>query len=246
MSRPALTAWRADALRVSAFPTPDAVITPDAWWKDLLGAEAEVETLRKGRLVRQEQGEALGGLLRLTVQPGRIDWSLGPKPPPQPPEDFPSVGTFTESLPRLVDLVSRWTPSCPTLGRFAFGVNASMPAASQEEAYGVLDALLPAVEVDPSTTDFQYRVNRPRNSRLNIEGLRVNRLSTWAAMRMEVMALTGGSQPFRAAPTFAVRAELDINTAPDFAGPLPMASLTDLLREFADLAAEILTEGERP
>lgn len=247
MDRPAITEWRAESVRLTAFPMPDAVVTPDSWWKDLLGAEAAVETHRKGRLVRQEQGDALGGVLVLTVQPGRINWQLAAKAPEVLPEDdLISVGKFVEVVPRVLDLLmSRWAPSAPPLGRLALGVSAWVPATSHEHAYNLLDALLPAVEVDPATTDFQYKVNRPRNSRLGIEGLRINRLSSWSAIRMELVALSAGAQPFRTEPIFAVRTELDINTAPDFIGPLPMASLTDILREFADLGAEILVEGER-
>jgi len=87
-------------------------------------------------------------------------------------------------------------------------------------------------------------VNRSLDSRLGIEGLRINRLMSWSAMRFEFVAVTGGTRPFRAGePSFMVRCELDINTAPDFPSPLPMGSAPDLLREFADVATEILITG---
>jgi hypothetical protein len=247
LNRPDRTSWMAEAVRITAFPLPDAVVTADTWWKELLGAEASVETVRKGRLVRQEQGDALGGLLTLTVQPGRIDWNLGGQlPENEPPQDFPSLGRVVESVPKFIDFLTRWTPSTPPIGRLAFGVNAWVPTRDHQEAYGLLDALLPAVEIDPTSTDFQYRINRPRQSRLQIDGLRINRLSSWAALRMELLAVAGGTQPFRAAPLFAVKAELDINTAPDYPGQLPPGSLVDLLSEFVDLGLELLTEGEIP
>jgi len=129
-----------------------------------MGTEAAVETLRKGRLIRQDQGDAFGGALTLTVQPGRTDWTLAPKAPQdEPPQDFPSLGKIVESVPRLIDLlVARWVPSSPSVDRLALGVNAWVSVRDHEEAYGVLDALLPAVEVDAASADFQYRINRPR------------------------------------------------------------------------------------
>ena len=197
------TAW-AESLRITGFTSADAVVTPDTWWKDVVGAEATVETLRKGRLIRQDQGDAIGGSLILTVQPGRVDWNLGAKMPEnEPPQDFPSLGKSVESVPRFLELLSRWMPSSPPLDRIAFGLNAWTPVPNHEEAYGVLDALLPAVEFDPESSDFQYRINRPRASRLDVENLRINRLSTWTAIRMELVALTGGARPFRTPPSYA-------------------------------------------
>lgn len=242
-SRPPLGAWNAESLRVTAFPTPDAVITPDTWWKDVIGADAATETFRKGKLVREDQGEALGGLLKLTVQPGRINWSLNAKPPSTIPEVLPHIAPYAELVPRLLDLMLRWVPASPPLARLAFGVAALAPVNSQEEAYHVLDALLPAVEVDPRSSDLAYSVNRPRDSGLRIEGLRINRLSQWRAVRMEYLGLPG-LQPVSLPSVFAVRCDLDINTIPAFAGPL--ANVPDLLRELADLATEILVLGDCP
>src|SRR5687767_482898 len=139
MTRPEFTAWRADALRVSAFPSADAVVTSDAWWKDVTGAEPAVETLRKGRLMREEQGEALEGLLALIVAPGRIDWRLGALPTAGLPEELPSLGPFAGSLARLLEAMTRWAPASPRLDRLGLGAVAWVPAHSHEDAYGIID-----------------------------------------------------------------------------------------------------------
>src|SRR5206468_2040175 len=140
-ARPGATAWTADLIRVTAFTSADAVVTPETWWKDVMGAEAEVETVRKSRLVRQDQGDALGGLLTLTVQPGRIDWVLGAKVPQKEPlPDFiPTLGPVVDSGPQLLELLTaRWLPSCPPVDRLALGVNALVPVQGHQEAYELL------------------------------------------------------------------------------------------------------------
>jgi hypothetical protein len=106
--------------------------------------------------------------------------------------------------------------------------------------------MLPAVEVDPASSDFRYQVNRPRQTQLGIEGLRINRLMTWHSIRMELVAVTGGGRPYRSLPSFAVHTELDISTSQDFTGPLSQESLPDLLREFEDYVLELLRDGDRP
>ena len=247
MEPPDVAAWRAESVRVTAFPSADVMLAPDTWWKDVVGTEAAVETRRKGRLVHQDQGDALGGVMTLTVQPGRIDWSLGAKMPrDELLQDFPALGGVVDTLPKFIDLLIGWVPASPPIGRLALGVNARVAVPDRREAYGLLDALLPAVEVDPASTDFQYRINRPGDSGLDIPGLLINRLSTWAAIRLDLVDLAAGVKRFRAASTFAIRAELDVNTTPDFPGPLPAERRLDLLREFMRMSLEILTEGERP
>lgn len=245
--RPELDAWSLELIRVTAFPAADAVVTPDTWWKDLLGEESSTQTIQRVHLLRQEQGEMLGGLLTLTVRPGRIDWALSSKPREEPPESFPAAGKFMEAAPQFLDLMTRWISSCPALlDRLALGLNAWTPAADHTEAYAVLGVMLPSVDVDPATTDLRYQVNRPRPSRLGIPNLRINRLMAWSAVRMEVISISGRTMSHHGLPLFACRVELDINTAPDFANHLPHEALPNLLRELWDLGAEILKEGERP
>jgi hypothetical protein len=245
MTPPPLTDWHTDSLRVTAFPTADAVVTPDTWWKDLFGTESSTMTLRKGAMTRQEEGEALGGSLRLTVQPGRIEWAISTKKPAELPEDFPSLGPFSGIAADFRDLMLQWTAGAPPLVRLALGVNAFVRADDHQSAYGLLDALLPFVEVDPATTDLQYRVNRPRNSRLGIDGLLINRLATWFGVKIQIVAIRGATQQqIVVPPLFAVRTELDINTTADFPGPLPMGSTTELLHEFSDIAAATLERGD--
>ena len=248
LNRPDLTAWQSETIRVTAFPSSDAVVTSETWWKALLGEEPSLQTVRKGRFFRRDQGDALNGVMSLTVQPGRIDWNLGPKVvPDEPPQDFPSLGTAVDNIRRFTDLILHWLPSSPPLDRLAMGVTAWLPAKDQHEAYSILDTLLPAVEVDPASSDFRYQVNRARPTRLGIEGLRINRLMTWSAIRMEIVAFAGGGgRSYRSSPIFSVRAELDINTSPDFAGPLDPGALPNLLLEFQDDSFEILQGGDQP
>lgn len=240
-------AWSLDLIRVTAFPVADAVVTPETWWKDLLGEEASSLNVQRTHFLQQEQGEALGGVLTLSVGPGRIEWNLVPKiEPEKPPRDFPSLGRVIEGSRQFVDLILRWVPSCPAVGRIALGLNAWVPAPDHTSAYQSLDALLPSVELDPASSDFRYQINRPRTNRSGLDGLLVNRLMSWSAVRMALVSIGPGLRPSRSAPLYACRAELDINTAVDFEGPLPVERIPDLLREFLEVGLEILREGDQP
>jgi hypothetical protein len=245
--RSPVEAWLVESLRLTAFPSADAAVTPETWWKDLLGQESATQTIQRAHFTRQEQGEWEGGILTLSILPGRIDWTLSPKVPQDgPPSNLLAVGSFSEIVPKFIDLILRWIPSCPKVDRLALGVNALMPVPDQAKGYGTLATLLPSVQLDAASSDFRYQVNRPRPTRLGVEGLKINRLAAWSVMRMELVAVTVPTRTHRSAPLFACRAEIDINTSADFSQPLPPERLPDLVREFLNLGAEILAEGDRP
>ncbi len=247
-ARPDVGLWQAQGLRLTVFPASTAEVTADNnWWKDVLGDEPAVQSIQKGRLVREEQGEALGGLLALTIRPGRIDWGLASTlRQDEVPQAFPTVGSALEILPRYHDLLSRWLPTSPPLDRLAVGLQALLPVEDHATAYHVLDALLPFVEVDPASRDFRFQINRPRPSRTGIENLTINRLVTWHALRMQVVATLPGGKRVGAPPLYAVIAEMDINTAAEFEGPLPQGRLSDLFDECRDLLVALLEQGDHP
>ena len=244
--RPPVEAWLGESLRLTAFPTADAQVTAETWWKGLFGEEASTQTIQRTSFTRQEQGEWQGGLLSLTVHPARIDWVFSPKVPQDTPlSDFPSVGPLLESAPKFVELMLRWLPSGPALDRLALGLGAFLPVPDQAKGYGILATLLPSVKVDPESSDFRYQINRPRPSRRGAEGLQINRLAAWAVMRLELVSITGSAGARRAAGLYACRTDVDINTAPSPSQPLPQERLPDLLQEFLDIALQIVAEGDR-
>ncbi len=140
----------------------------------------------------------------------------------------------------------------PPLNRLAFGAVLLSPAESVPEAYRALDKLLPSVDIDPDRTrDLIYRINRRRSSRCGIEGLEVNRLSTWGMVSVSTIEMEisiGGSEKVRQVepPQYACRLEFDVNTTPEFGGELDKKKLPALLDELIELGSEIATEGDIP
>jgi hypothetical protein len=148
--------------------------------------------------------------------------------------------------------MARWFELSPSLDRLAFGAAALIPVQSRLEGYLLLAAYLPAVKLDAEgSSDFMYRINRPRMSKLNIENLRINRLSTWAVIKMQYQQFRLAShaqqvKTIQGETLFADRVELDINTSPEFGGQLPKQRYPEIFNELQDLGSEILQEGDRP
>jgi hypothetical protein len=103
------------------------------------------------------------------------------------------------------------------------------------------------------SSDFLYRINRPRPSTSLGDGTAINRLATWAVIHVVELrvAVSGGGAGAEAVsrqgePFIACRLELDINTAAARSGTLPRESLDALLAELGNLAVEIAVEGDKP
>jgi hypothetical protein len=199
----------------------------------------------------QEEGAFATGKLILGIGPTRIDWLLtGASEQKSNGEDTLKMGAFPDVLRSFQELIERWftLDTCPSLIRLAFGAVLLQPGASPQDAYHRLGDYLPSVTLDPTgSSDFFYQINRRRDSTTGILGLKINRLSKWAALSLVV--LSGIPERIVYHPTMStsfVQLELDINTAPDFQGELERGQLQPVFSELVWLGCEIASQGDIP
>jgi hypothetical protein len=246
---PPIDVWQVETMRVTVFPTEVVPTDRSSWWDDFVGFPPETVTTRPKAGQLQARGDFEGRQLTLAIQPGRIEWAVGPLAKALDEESYvASLGPFPEVLQSLSKVVVPWLPQIPSLQRFAFGATLLQPVDSVRAGYKLLQKyLVSSVRLDPDSSDFLYQINRPRPSGGPIEDLRLNRLTKWSVQVVRRIAMTIGPE---AAATRALgedaacRLELDINTVPDFAGVLPAGHLAALLQELSDLAREIAQRGD--
>ena len=240
--------WLVQTLRLTAFPDPQAEIAYRLWWNEVFGEPPDTvaEEPRKGRY--RAEGPFQSGKAILQVQLGRIDWLLTIGEPEA--DELPSIGNYEQNLEAFTAFVSRWfaVESCPVLRRLAFGAVLLYPVADREEGYRHLQPYLHDVRLDPvHSADFQYRINRPRDSTSEIAELHINRLTTWSVMNIQAasvqMGPDGVSQTI-GPQNFACRLELDINTAPSPTLTLAPNSLTQIFGVLVTLGDQIIREGD--
>ena len=252
MTRFPVTDWRAEQLRLTVFPMPGASIRSPEWWESMIGSPPDETASNPKRGSSLISGHHGTGKLLLKLEPDRIDWLFVPsetEPDSLPAAlEFPTVGTVEEGLTTFSDIVERWLAKdgIPEVSRIAFGAVLMHPETDHRSGYLRLPDYVP-VRVDPGSSDFLYQINRSVTSDIGIDGLRINRLSKWSVAKFMLFsfALTGteiGQRPVPA-PVYALRLELDINTAPEFEGPIPRARLVDVYRELVRLGREIVAEG---
>lgn len=245
--------WYAEELRLSVFLIDAIDPARTHFWEPLLGdAPDEVYNRPREQRVREE-GPLLNGRLRVDVSVNRVDWRLLPAPDIDHHRGLPPVvGSYEVLAQDFRDLMLRWLADCPSLHRLGYGSELVLPTGSLPDAYGKLDNLLRRVDVEPENTrDFLYRINRRRASNCGIEGLKINRISTWSAVQIieTLVDVSGdGERPPKVTrkpnPRGICRLELDINTVPEFHGTLDKDVVPRIFNELVDAGNEIAAEGD--
>jgi hypothetical protein len=245
---PATSAWQLEFARLIAFPVSPPAFIDQQWWQDLAsryGEQPEDFASTRKKHFRDDRGSFQGVLLALTVELDRVVWEARSPGVVDASGNFPTIGPFREKVDWFVELLSPWlTTSCPPLIRLAFSAKLLQPASSVKEAYRILAAHLPTVNLDSNPNDFLLQINRRKEKSDVVDGLPINRVCTWSKMNVAIMIEPG--RPFKWPDRCYSALELDINTAPERAEALPRDSLARLFRELASLGVDIAERGDIP
>lgn len=234
--------WHLEFVRLVAFPTEPLFSVGQDWWKEVASELPDNFVSTQKQTVREYRGSFRDAILTLRLDALRLDWLLQPNAEPgEFPGSYPTLGPFREKIDWFVGLLSPWlAKSCPALMRLAFTGKLLQAAATQEEAYRLLGACLPDVDLSRNPNDVFFQVNRRRMSAV-VSGLPLNRVSAWSKLNVD---RTNPSGPWPENCYAAL--EVDMNTAPERLESLPRESLLPLLRELAMLGIEIANHGDIP
>ena len=209
----------------------------------MAGTDPEVRVEEPGNGSVMEEGPWNVGRLILKHEPLRMRSDLVLQEQPQ--QGFELLGPVADVLAEFAAF-SRNGPllKVPDLNRIAVGIVALIPVATRPAGYQLLQSCLRSVTLYPEkTSDFSYQINYPKSSARERE-IVINRLSKWsvAAQQQVLFQFTEpGSIPPPLRTTYAVRMELDYNTA------FRSGAIKDPTAIWDELMAEVLntlTEGE--
>ena len=253
-----LLSWQAESLRLTAFTNEEAQPDRFKFWKDLVGQLPDVSNWQRKQGILREEGPFEDRKLISVVQPFRFDWLLAAGDREQENEEeekqregpILQVEPFDESLELFLPLMINWLEGSDSINRIAFGAILLQPIKNRQDGYRRVGEYLPSLRLDPEgSSDFFYRINRPRASKSGIPDLKINRLSKWSVAHRRETFTTITPEAARHSTGqgyFACRLELDINTPPGFQGELPSEQLPDIFRELVELGKEIAAEGDAP
>jgi hypothetical protein len=245
------TNWLAERVRCTVFfPANSPLPEPGALWKEWADDEPSEVISKPKEGLHVASGEFLGATLHVQAQADRVDFNLlAPKrETPLEPGEFPVAGEFG-LIGEFAAIATKWLSSGPTLTRVAFGAILMEPVDSKEAGYHRMDELLPDVKVDEDARDFRFQINRRRESQV-VPSLLLNRLSKWSVAVIQPMMvqfqLGGPVSSVTSTTQHAARLEVDINSAPEFAGSLPTDQVPDLFNELVALGIELSEKGDIP
>ncbi len=244
---PAVSTWQLEFARLIAFPATPPFFTDQHWWEDLASEQPRDFVSTRKRHTREDRGSFEGVTLSLTVDLSRVVWLVEPAGESDDLSgSLPVLGPLQEKVDWFVELLTPWLENtCPPLVRLAFAGKLLQPAATEQEAYRVLAAHLPAVNFEQTPNDILFQVNRRRISTV-VDGLPLNRVSTWSKLNVQYSVDSPASTPFTWSDNCYSAVELDINTAPESTEILHPQSLTRLFRELVTLGVEIAERGDIP
>jgi hypothetical protein len=240
-----VTAWQLESARLVAFPAEPALFLEQHWWQDLTSGQPEDHVSARKKNLREERGSFQGVSLSLRIDPTRVEWSIQPPGEFEDPlESYPTIGSFREKVNWFVGLLGSWlADSCPPLLRLAFAGKLLQSTGTQQEAYRILGAYLPAANLNPNPNDFLFQVNRRRMSTV-VPGLPINRVTSWS--KLNVALSMPPRAPFSWPENCYSAVELDMNTAPERSEVLPRELLPQLFEELVSLGVEIAERGDIP
>jgi hypothetical protein len=249
---PPESAWEPESLRLTLFHNRD--IVEQTWWKDLFGTSADKIDDQPKKLLHIEEGQFGNGKLLQIIQLGRIDWQyvIDLEKGIEIEEETPlTLGEFPSAVDVFLKQMLKWfeLQTCPSAYRLAFGVVLLQKVESLKTGYKLIEKYLPDVKLYPECmSDFMYRINKPRESKTGIEGLKINRLATWSVagytLMRGIIPITGLGKNFQYPEKFACRLELDINTSQEYQSEFDQEGMPEILRELVELGREIAQKGD--
>lgn len=244
--------WLTETLRLTLFSSELLPKDHVDWWIAVTGAEPDTEQFDRKGGIRRQIGLIRDGLcsLELRLTPRRLDWLITPIISADVPlTDIPNFGAAHEAAQLLRSLLFDWIGSFEHADRIAVGAIFNERVNSIAAGYARLGTLLTGIEIaETGASDFLYQINRPRQARTGT--FQLNRLSKWTVAAIEgveiVVGSIGSAEVQQTSDRlFAVRLEVDINTAPGSAIPRGKG-LVEVADELLIAGLEIAERGDVP
>ena len=200
-----MAAWQVEALRLTAFLPPTTTLATESWWSELTGQPPAQQISRP----REGQSQTDGSLVRpdlprtrliLKTQTGRVDWLLRPELETEEglaDIELMHLGPFEDVLPIFSEMMRDWLLAADLdITRVALGVTLRLPAESKQAAYSLISKYVPC-PLATDSSDFLYRINRPRPNTSLGDDTVINRLATWAVIHVVALriAVSDGLTP---------------------------------------------------
>ncbi len=237
--------WGVAGIRLSVF---SAVGTADAEaiFKEFFGMDPDSATTQKSAFLTELAATHEGVVYQVSVAGPKIDikasapldaTSAKPLPILEKGENVRAL--FRRKSPDLLARVSN-------VQRLAVGEHFLIPASSRVAAYKILASFLPSINVDAEkSSDFFYRINRPREIEIGAKKILVNRLSQWGCLVFNVIVTSAEvSKTANIGETVSLLTDVNSEQSVDIGTVLDTQQQSDLVTILFALSREISEKGD--
>lgn len=239
--------WHLESLRITAF-LKEPLESADEHWHAVVGAPAErlSEQRQGGTKVHLAQSDhhQLGRIgLRVDGFMTKLDWLIGAVSLIGNDQLDPVGPKLDETLSHLTSFRTGLAEKLAQkpVQRLAIGMTVLGEAFQDRKAgYEAIGGYLPHLTLDPDSSDFFFRINRPRKS--EFLPTYINRLSDWSVTMRLAASVSHAVGQVSTHTEYRPRIQLDVNTAADYAGPIEQHA--EVLNELMKLALQVTTEGD--
>lgn len=251
-----LNKWKVDSFRITGFQSPTADIqNVDSWWEEITGDTPENIVSHPKKDEISYEGTFEGELLKLRIQPIRIDWIARVQKDKQVnSKDYLTLGEYPDVKGKFFHKIRRWIelPDFPSMRRLAFATELLQSVNSIVDGNKVLAEYLEDIDLDVENAfDFSYKINRRRSSTV-LDGLNINRLTTWSTQTIKSarIQMQVGDVPGKiieqGKDIIHAKLSLDVNTDPNYDGKFNKKQSESILNELVEYSEEIAIEGDIP
>ncbi len=245
--------WGCNEWKANLFPSPTEKIDLPTIFERFYGLSHEEERNRPGEGILEFWSHDPVAARGLVQTPGKLEFYIRPREVHERPEVIRDMGIVVfpqnSELPeQFAAQTSDFVGSGFLLRRIGVSAQYSLNAGSYEEArLFLLSQLISVASIDPETSDFQFRINRPRPFVDGASAVTINRLCQWLtqAITFEIMEPRG--EDAKIINKVLALMIPDVNTDPVVdATSFSVESLKKLTKTLFEFAGEFAINGEKP
>jgi hypothetical protein len=237
--------WLTEMVRITAFPMPGMTLVPKRWNEIFAGEEPD-QILRQPTMPHLEGGPFNGDRLSISHSPARFDMVVSPTAPSTPSTELLHIEDLDVVFDRLlIPAKHALKPDAP-IQRIALGAVRMLPISAVRDSHEVFKRFVPQItNIPDNATDLAFQINIPVLLNDPIPTLVVNRLLKLQDAAIQLLGVTPApTSVVPVMPTrFAVRLELDINTAAERPNPLPNDLVPELLTKLVGIVKTLIHPG---
>ena len=239
--------WPLRSLRFTFFSDTPLQVPGAALFEEFFSLTPDAETHRRAEFLSEFSAEKGPVIYQAIVAGPKVDFlvSIGLSPEtvqagfPILPLEGNFESRFSEAATNLVAREQQ------RITRIALGAHYVCLVADKQEGYRILSEYVVGIRLDDTCSDFQYRINRPRNVSCAGQDVQFNRLSTWSCLVLKLGVQVPGGVSSQSTIGLAVSVTTDVNTVPelDFS-TLSAQAKANAVNQLFDLTREIPQRGD--